>query len=211
MRYLISRQWSMLQDFDITGESGDLRYQVRGNLGFTRSLTITDPSGQRTAQITRTPFSTWHQVTINGQQVDELRAGLVGVISGAAFVNIIVEHPQGTETAVALSSTPDLRAATISGSHAEMMAAASSRSRHVRTVRSDSPVYRTRVATDGNAPVPSGPAWFARPTSTNLHALDGWPPRSAGTGARFSAHEIASTLTADRPSSALPRPARPGA
>ena len=39
------------------------------------------------------------------------------------------------------------------------------------------------------------PAWFARPTSTNLHALDGWPPRSAGTGARFSAHEIASTLT----------------
>jgi len=36
---------------------------------------------------------------------------------------------------------------------------------------------------------------LARPTSTNLHALDGWPPRSAGTGARFSAHEIASTLT----------------
>jgi hypothetical protein len=29
MRYLISRQWSLLQDFDITGESGDLRYQVR--------------------------------------------------------------------------------------------------------------------------------------------------------------------------------------
>ena len=51
----------------------------------------------------------------------------------------------------------------------------------------------------------------ARPTSTNLHALDGWPPRSAGTGARFSAHEIASTLTAHRPGSALPRRARPGA
>jgi hypothetical protein len=30
MRYLISRQWSILQDFDITGESGDLRYLVRG-------------------------------------------------------------------------------------------------------------------------------------------------------------------------------------
>ncbi len=60
-------------------------------------------------------------------------------------------------------------------------------------MRSDSPVYRTKVATDGNAPVPSGPAWFARPTSTNLHALDCWPPRSAGTGARISAHEIAST------------------
>src|SRR5437867_6825158 len=49
--------------------------------------------------------------------------------------------------------------------------------------------------TDGNAAVPLGPAWWARPTNTNLHALDGCPPRSAGTGARFSAQEIASTLT----------------
>ena len=38
----------------------------------------------------------------------------------------------------------------------------------------------------GNAPVPSGPAWLARPTSTNLHALDGWPPWPAGTWARFT-------------------------
>jgi hypothetical protein len=29
----------------------------------------------------------------------------------------------------------------------------------------------------------------------HLHALDGCPPRSAGTGARFSAQEVASTLT----------------
>jgi uncharacterized protein YxjI len=68
----------MLQDFDITGESGDLRYQVRGNLGFTQSLTITEPSGQRTAQITRTPFTTWHQVTIDGQQVAQVRHQFLG-------------------------------------------------------------------------------------------------------------------------------------
>jgi hypothetical protein len=37
MRYLISRQWSVLQDFDITRESGDLRYQVGGNFGVTQS------------------------------------------------------------------------------------------------------------------------------------------------------------------------------
>jgi hypothetical protein len=37
---------------------------------------------------------------------------------------------------------------------------------------------------------------MTRPTSTNLQALDGWPLRSAGTGVRFSAQEIASTLTA---------------
>jgi uncharacterized protein YxjI len=78
MRYLISRQWSVLQDFDISGESGDLRYQVRGNLGFTQSLTITEPTGQRTAQITRTPMTTWHQVTIDGQQVAEVRHQFLG-------------------------------------------------------------------------------------------------------------------------------------
>ena len=50
-----------------------------------------------------------------------------------------------------------IRAATMPGSHGETMPAASSRSRQVRTVRSDSPVYRTSVATDGNAPVPSRP------------------------------------------------------
>ena len=47
MRYFISRQWSALQDFDITGESGDLRYEVRGNFGFTQSLTVTELGGQR--------------------------------------------------------------------------------------------------------------------------------------------------------------------
>ena len=59
--------------------------------------------------------------------------------------------------------------------------------------------------TDGNAAVPLGPAWLARPTNTNLHALDGCPPRSAGTGARFSAQEIASTLTGHRSSGIPPR------
>ena len=78
MRYLISRQWSVLQDFDITGESGDLRYQVRGNLGITQSLTITEPTGQRTAQITRTPFSTRHQVIIDGRQAAEVRHQFLG-------------------------------------------------------------------------------------------------------------------------------------
>jgi uncharacterized protein YxjI len=79
MRYLISRQWSMLQDFDITGEDRELRYQVRGNLGITQSLTITEPAGQRTAQITRTPFTTWHQVSVDGRQVAEVRHQFMGL------------------------------------------------------------------------------------------------------------------------------------
>jgi len=78
MRYLISRRWSMLQDFDITAESGDLCYHVRGNFGFTQALTVTEPTGQRTAQITRTPFTTRHQVIIDGQQVAEVRHQFLG-------------------------------------------------------------------------------------------------------------------------------------
>jgi uncharacterized protein YxjI len=78
MRYLITRQWSMLQDFDVTGETGDLRYQVRGNFGLTQSLTITEPAGQRTAQITRTPLTSWHQVIIDGRQVAEVRHQFLG-------------------------------------------------------------------------------------------------------------------------------------
>jgi len=35
-----------------------------------------------------------------------------------------------------------------------------------------------------------GPAWLGRPTSTNLQALEGWPLRSAGTGARLSARVV---------------------
>jgi uncharacterized protein YxjI len=89
MRYLISRQWSVLQDFDITGESGDLRYQVRGNFGLTQSLTITEPAGQRTAQITRTPFTTRHQVNIDGQQVAEVRHQFMG------WNNCIVDSVSG--------------------------------------------------------------------------------------------------------------------
>jgi hypothetical protein len=39
---------------------------------------------------------------------------------------------------------------------------------------------------------------------TNWHAVDGWPPWSAGTGARLSAQEIASTLTGVAPQTCCP-------
>jgi hypothetical protein len=60
-----------------------------------------------------------------------------------------------------------IRAATMPGSRGAMMSSAASRSRPARTVRSDSPGWRTSVATDGNAAVPSGPR--------------GWPSRRART------------------------------
>jgi uncharacterized protein YxjI len=66
------------QDGETSICGSDLRYRVRGNFGFTQSLTITEPAGQRTAQITRTPFTTWHQVIIDGQQVAEVRHQFLG-------------------------------------------------------------------------------------------------------------------------------------
>ena len=63
-----------------------------------------------------------------------------------------------------------IRAATMPGSRGAMMSSAASRSRPARTVRSDSPGWRTSVATDGNAAVPSGPR--------------GWPSRRARTCTR---------------------------
>jgi hypothetical protein len=44
----------------------------------TQSLTITEPAGQRWAQITRTPFTTWHQVIIDGQKVAQVRHQFLG-------------------------------------------------------------------------------------------------------------------------------------
>jgi hypothetical protein len=106
MRYLIARQWSVLQNFDITGESGELRYQVRGNFGLTQSLTITEPAARRTAQIARTPFTTWHQVIIDGQQVAEVRHQFFG------WNNCTVDSASGQFVAQATSwagSTPSAR------------------------------------------------------------------------------------------------------
>ncbi len=41
---------------------------------------------------------------------------------------------------------------------------------------------RPRVATDGNAMIPSGPARLARPASTTLACLDGWVTPATGRG-----------------------------
>jgi uncharacterized protein YxjI len=51
---------------------------VRGNLGITQSLTLTEPAGPRTAQIIRTPFTSWHQVIIDRRQAAEVRHQFLG-------------------------------------------------------------------------------------------------------------------------------------
>ena len=102
-----------------------------------------------------------------------------------------------------------IRAATMPGSHGAMMPPA--------------PAGPGRCVPSAPTARRSGPAWL--PTGTrlcrparrgwpsqrarNLRALDG-PPRSAGTGARFSAQQIASTLTGRRSSDVLLRRGPPG-
>jgi hypothetical protein len=97
-----------------------------------------------------------------------------------------------------------IRAATMSRSHGGLMPSASSRWRQVRTVRCDSLVSRTSVANRRERARAVGPGVVSQ-ADEHEHALDGCQSRSAGTGAWLSAHEIASTLTADCLEPAQPR------
>ena len=52
------------------------------------------------------------------------------------------------------------------------------------------------MATDGNAPVPSGPAWLAKPASTKL-AGAGWLPAAVGRDqGQVQRQEVACSATA---------------
>jgi len=91
------------------------------------------------------------------------------------------------------------------------MPLASGRSKPVRTVLPTARCSGLVWPPTGTRPCRLGPAWLARPTSTNFHAVDDRPPRPAGTGARFSAQEIATTLTgAPLPTRAAPQRAAGG-
>jgi uncharacterized protein YxjI len=73
MRYLISSQWSMLERFEITDESGALAFEVRGHLG--SRLTVHDASGQQVAEITKRMFSETHEVYVGGDLAAQVRHG----------------------------------------------------------------------------------------------------------------------------------------
>ncbi len=73
MRYAMSNKWSLTEHFVITDDSGDPRFDVRGNLGLTQRLTFRDQSGREVAEIRKHLTTTAHDISIGGQRVAEVR------------------------------------------------------------------------------------------------------------------------------------------
>ena len=73
MRYVMSNKWSLTEHFIITDDSGDPRFDVRGNLGLTQRLTFRDQSGREVAEIRKHLTTTAHDISIGGQRVAEVR------------------------------------------------------------------------------------------------------------------------------------------
>jgi uncharacterized protein YxjI len=79
MRYVMSNKWALAEHFVITDDSGDPRFDVRGNLGLTQRLTFRDESGREVAEIRKHLMSTAHDISIGGQRAAEVRhTGLFG-------------------------------------------------------------------------------------------------------------------------------------
>src|ERR1700687_3890810 len=66
MRYVMSNKWSLTEHFVITDDSGNPRFDVRGNLGLTQRLTFRDESGQEVAEIRKHLMTTTHDILIGG-------------------------------------------------------------------------------------------------------------------------------------------------
>jgi uncharacterized protein YxjI len=73
MRYVMSNKWALTEHFVITDDSGDSRFDVRGNLGLTQRLTFRDQSGREVAEIRKHLTTTAHDISIGGQHVAEVR------------------------------------------------------------------------------------------------------------------------------------------
>jgi uncharacterized protein YxjI len=71
MEFLMSRQWSVMERFDITDPQGALAFEARGHLG--AAITLHDASGRQAAAVTKHVFSEVHEVEVGGQRVAQVR------------------------------------------------------------------------------------------------------------------------------------------
>ena len=71
MRYTMSSQWSLLDRFEITDESGTPAFDVRGHLG--SRLTLHDSSGQQVAEVTKRMLGDTHEVYVAGDLAAQVR------------------------------------------------------------------------------------------------------------------------------------------
>lgn len=73
MRYLMANKWSLLEHFMIDDDSGNPRFDVRGNLGLTQRLTLRDQAGQELAEIKKHLLTTTHEILVGGRTAAEVR------------------------------------------------------------------------------------------------------------------------------------------
>jgi uncharacterized protein YxjI len=77
MRYVLSRQWSLREKFEITDQSGAPQFEARGHLG--SRITLHDQSGREVAEIRKHAFTLTHEIYLDGQRAAEVRhAGFIG-------------------------------------------------------------------------------------------------------------------------------------
>jgi uncharacterized protein YxjI len=77
MQYVMAKQWSLMERFEITDASGAPQFEARGHLG--ARITLHDNSGQEVADIRKHMMSDKHDVFVGGQQAAEVRhAGFFG-------------------------------------------------------------------------------------------------------------------------------------
>ena len=77
MQFLMTKQWSLLERFDITDGQGALAFAARGHFG--AAITLHDPAGREVAAVTKHAFTDTHEISVAGERVAQVRhTGFLG-------------------------------------------------------------------------------------------------------------------------------------
>jgi uncharacterized protein YxjI len=71
MRFSMTKQWSLLERFDITDGQGTLAFQARGHFG--AAISLHDPAGREVAAVTKHAFTDTHEINVAGERVAQVR------------------------------------------------------------------------------------------------------------------------------------------
>jgi uncharacterized protein YxjI len=71
MQYVMAKQWSLMERFEITDGAGTPQFEARGHFG--ARITLHDNSGREAADIRKHMMSDKHDVYVGGREVAEVR------------------------------------------------------------------------------------------------------------------------------------------
>jgi uncharacterized protein YxjI len=72
MRYVMSSKWAFTERFSIADDAGTPVYEVYGNFGLTKQLSVCDPSGAEVARLGKHMMSSRYEITVGGQHAAEV-------------------------------------------------------------------------------------------------------------------------------------------